>query len=373
LAQLYINLLNYNSNKLAGTAYYFKRIVRNLDFNAINWNKVEKVVIFSNRKINVLELFGFMPSEKIHVMILPYAHNFLLRILYEQFIIPLLLINKRGLFYSPTPAVPLLLSFINKRMSIIPTVHDMIPFIIKNKYGILRGAYVRFISKFSAKFSSAVLTVSEYSKTDICRICNISEKKVTVVYNFIPELTYEVSLKSDPFFITVCTIEPGKNIENMILGFERFIKSDPKYLNYKYVIVGQLGWDFQSIFRLVASLKLDDIVQFTGYISEHEKNNLIKKCAGMLYLSKYEGFGIPPLEAMYFGKISIVSNTSSLPEVVGNAGIIQDPDDVNLLAENLKAILDSSGHYKIHIPDQLKKFNPRLQMERFEHLLLKFL
>ena len=90
----------------------------------------------------------------------------------------------------------------------------------------------------------------------------------------------------------------------------------------------------------------------------------------MVYLSKYEGFGIPPLEAMYFDKISIVSNTSSLPEVVGNAGIIQDPDDTDLLAKNLRLLVDDVSIYKSSIERQLNKFNPEIQISNFTDIIL---
>lgn len=368
--KLYINLINFNSDKLAGVGYFFKRIISNLDLDGEKWDGFEEIIILSNKQVDPLKLFNFKKSAKIRVINSPYASNFLIRIFYEQLILPFLLIRKKGVFFSPTPAIPLLIKVFNKQLITIPTIHDMIPFKIKNKYSLLRGIYVRFISVMSAKVATKIITVSEYSKKDICEIANVSRSKVNVVYNFIPELTPWKSDNKKPYLVTICTIEPGKNIENMLKGFKMFI-SDDRYSHFKYKIIGQFGWQFNSVLFLAKDLNIEGNVEFLGYLNDSEKNRILKESSGMIYLSKYEGFGIPPLEAMYFNKVSIVSNNSSLPEVVGNAGIAQDPDDISQLMINLRLLVEEPEKYSINIPNQLLKFDPTSQISRFESLLLE--
>ncbi len=367
---LSINLLNFNSDKLAGVGYFFKRIASNIDFNDSKWKVFDEIVILSNTKVDCIELFGFKKSEKIKVVKVPLVHNFLFRIAFEQLILPFWLFKEKNVFYSPTPSIPLFAKVINSKNILISTIHDMIPFKVKNKYSFFRSIYVKLISNKSAQVSDKVITVSEFSKKDIAEITKIKLSKIEVVYNFIPELKHTVGNETKAYFVTVCTIEPGKNIENMIIGFNKFLKENENLVNYRYIIIGQFGWNYDSIISLTKSLGLEDKIEFKGYLSDSEKNDFIRNCTCMVYLSKYEGFGIPPLEAMYFDKISIVSNTSSLPEVVGNAGIIQDPDDTDLLAKNLRLLVDDVSIYKSSIERQLNKFNPEIQISNFTDIIL---
>jgi glycosyltransferase involved in cell wall biosynthesis len=366
---LYINLLNFNSYKLAGVGYFFKRLITNLDLDQDEWKKYDKIILLSNRKVNCLDLFSIKSNERITVVNLPLVHNFLLRIMFEQFILPFCLIKNDNVFYSPTPSIPLMAKLLNNRNVLIPTIHDMIPFSVKNKYSLFRSIYIKFLSKKAAQISDRIITVSEFSKSDISEIAVVEKYKITVIYNFIPELKYCPNNKSEPYFVTVCTIEPGKNLENMIRGFEKFLKKELKYSNYRYIIVGQFGWKYNSIFSLIKELNLNEKVILTGYLDDFEKYDIIKNCVGMIYLSKYEGFGIPPLEAMYFGKVSIVSNNSSLPEVVGNAGIIQEPDDIDLLANNLELLINNPSIFTDNISKQINKFDPHYQLSIFTNII----
>ena len=370
--KLYINLINFNSDKLAGVGYFFKRIISNIDFEEQKWNSFDEIILLSNTKVDCLNLFRIKSNCKIKVFKLPFVHNFIVRILFEQFVLPFYLIKGKNVFYSPTPSIPLWAKLLNKKNILIATIHDMIPFRVDNKYSLFRSIYVKILSKKSAQVSDCVITVSEFSKKDIADIANIDLSKIDVVYNFIPELNFVPSIITEPYFVTVCTIEPGKNIENMVLGFKKFLENNENYIHYKYIIIGQFGWNYASIVSLIKDLEIEDKVEFTGYLSDSKKNELLEKCTGMIYLSKYEGFGIPPLEAMYFGKVSIVSNTSSLPEVVEHAGIIQDPNDIDLLASNLKILVEGADKYKSNISNQLKKFNDFEQILKFTNIIVSF-
>ena len=367
--KLYINLINFNSDKLAGVGYFFKRIISNIDFEDEKWKKFDEIILLSNRKVDCFDLFSVKRNKKIKVVNLPFVHNFIFRILFEQFLLPFYLIRNENVFYSPTPSIPILGKLCNKKNVFITTIHDMIPFVVENKYSYFRSIYVKMLSKKSAQISDKIVTVSEYSKKDIIKYASVTDSKIEVVYNFIPELSFKPSHDVQPYFVTICTIEPGKNIETMILGFYRFLKENEKYNNYKYIIVGQYGWNYSSILRLIKELKLENYINLTGYLNDEKKSLILQNCTGMIYLSKYEGFGIPPLEAMYYGKVSIVSNTSSLPEVVGKAGIIQDPDDAELLRENLERLVNKSNDFIVEIPNQLEKFNSQLQILKFSNII----
>jgi glycosyltransferase involved in cell wall biosynthesis len=367
--KLYINLINFNTIKLSGVGYFFKRIISNIDFDDIEWSNFDEIVFLSNDKVDCLSLFSIKSNIKTKVINIPFVNNFIVRILFEQIILPFYLFRNKNIFFSPTPSIPIFGKLLNKKNILIPTIHDMIPFLIKKKYSLLRGIYIKALSKYAAKNSDRIITVSEYSKYDIVRITGINENKIEVIYNFIPEMQFTSNNYSETYFITICTIEPGKNIENMIIGFDKFLKRNEEYSNYNYIIVGQFGWNYNSIISLIKKLNLENKVKLTGYLEDVKKNSLLQNCTGMIYLSKYEGFGIPPLEAMYYGKVSIVSDTSSLPEVVGKAGIIQNPYDTELLSENLVKLLKNSSDLSVNISKQLDIFNPQAQLLKFSKLI----
>ena len=367
--KLYINLINFNSYKLAGVGYFFKRIISNINFEDKDWNKYDEIILLSNKKIDCFELFSIENNKRIKVVNLPLVHNFIFRILFEQLVLPFYLIKNENVFYSPTPSIPILGKLLNKKNVLIPTIHDMIPFMVENKYSLLRSIYIKVLSKKAAQISDKIITVSEFSKCDIAKIANVEKSKIEVIYNFIPEINFTSNNKSDPYFVTICTIEPGKNIENMIIGFDKFLKRNNEYSHYKYIIIGQFGWNYNSIIKLIQNLKLEQKIKLTGYLDDIDKNTILKNCTGMIYLSKYEGFGIPPLEAMYYGKVSIVSDSSSLPEVVGNAGIIQNSDDTELLVNNLIRLINNADNFTDNISIQLEKFKPQLQILKFTNLI----
>lgn len=369
MRKLYINLINFNSDKLAGVGYFFKRVISNINFDDEKWEKFDEIILLSNRKVDCFDLFSVKRNKRIKVVNLPFVHNFIFRIFFEQILFPFYLIRNKNVFYSPTPSIPILGKLFNKKNILIPTIHDLIPFVIENKYSYFRSIYVKILSKKAAQISDKIITVSEYSKKDIIKYTSVANSKIEVVYNFIPELSFKPSDTAHPYFVTICTIEPGKNIETMILGFDKFLKLNKTYNNYKYIIVGQFGWNYSSILNLIKELELVDKIQLTGYLKDEQKKLILQNCTGMIYLSRYEGFGIPPLEAMYFGKVSIVSNNSSLPEVVGKAGIIQDPDDSELLSENLERLVNNSSDFILEIPNQLEKFNPQLQIIKFSNII----
>jgi glycosyltransferase involved in cell wall biosynthesis len=137
----------------------------------------------------------------------------------------------------------------------------------------------------------------------------------------------------------VGTLEPRKNIEGLLEAFA-ILKS--RGFSHKLVIAGGKGWKYQNIFRTVSRLKLDGDVVFTGYVSDAEKNSLMRKAELFVYPSFYEGFGLPVLEAMALGTPVVTSDNSSFPEIVGDAGILVNPYDVNSIAGGMERALSSS-------------------------------
>jgi glycosyltransferase involved in cell wall biosynthesis len=139
------------------------------------------------------------------------------------------------------------------------------------------------------------------------------------------------------FILFVGSLEPRKNVRTLIKAYAEYLKVNPD--QYTLVITGGRGWLNDDIYALVAELGLERHVRFLGYIQESDLRCLYSVAKVFVYPSLYEGFGLPPLEAMACGAPVITSHTSSLPEVVGDAAILIDPDNVEELFHAIRTVL----------------------------------
>lgn len=362
-----INLISFANDRKVGTLVFTQRLLK-LWFDL--YSDQYEVFVYIQKHLSP-EVFNIPLKDNIKIIKVPKFRNSIHRILFEQTLFYRYLENT-DIIFSPSLSMPLF----GKGIKII-TIHDMIPFIDKNKYGIIRNFYVKSFTKLYTRFCDKIITVSTNSKVDIVKFTKCKPDKITIVYNFIPEdeilpqekfdeITYlnDIDLKS-PYFLTVCTLQPGKNLERLIDAFDIFHKNNPQY---KLYIVGGKGWNYQSILNKIShSSSCKDIVSL-GYRDDEVLQVLYKNCSGVLYVSLYEGFGIPPLEGFMFNKICLASNNSSLPEVVGKAGILVDPLDKEKIALGMKSLINEEQAYKF-IVDQIKKFNPNDQVAKFNKII----
>lgn len=206
-----------------------------------------------------------------------------------------------------------------------------------------------------------ILTVSEFSRQEIQRYMGVSAEKITVIYNGVDTRRYHPdytaaqidSAKSrngicGKYFLYLGTLEPRKNIETLITAYNLLKKECGGEPFPKLVLAGKKGWMYESIFALVKKNGLENDVIFTGYVDEEDVPALLCGAHIFVFPSLYEGFGIPPLEAMACGTPVITSNTSSLPEVVGEAGILVPPMDAEGLKRSMQQLLTDEAmrqHY----------------------------
>jgi glycosyltransferase involved in cell wall biosynthesis len=201
----------------------------------------------------------------------------------------------------------------------------------------------------SIKRADKILTGSESAKADIVNFLKVPGKRIKVTpfgveETFKPQSSEEVSLirkkhnLPERFILFVGTIEPRKNIISLLRAYHKLVRSD-----VGLVIAGGHGWLFEEIFREVSRLNLREKVMFPGRVSETDLPALYSAASVFVYPSVYEGFGFPPLEAMACGVPVIVSNTSSLPEIVGDAGILVNPEDSSEIAEAIRSVLDDDS------------------------------
>jgi glycosyltransferase involved in cell wall biosynthesis len=237
----------------------------------------------------------------------------------------------------------------NREIKKVLTLHDLTPILFPEMHTRETNLTWKSSLNFIKNRTNIVICDSISTKNDCIKLLKIPEKRLKVVplsadeqYKPIKnkeQINDELKLKYNidyPFILFVGTLEKRKNVPTLIRSFYKLKKSK---LNHKLVIVGGRGWKYTKIFDLIEELNLQKDVIFTDYVSDEYLVKLYNAADLFVYPSLYEGFGLPPLEAMACGCPVITSNTSSLPEVVGDAGIMIDPNDVDSLTDSMLKIL----------------------------------
>lgn len=229
----------------------------------------------------------------------------------------------------------------------------------------------------SIERSDHILVVSEFTKQEVVKRLDVPEKNISVVYNA-PSISDETMPFQDirkkfgienPYLLYVGTIEPRKNIIRLIQAYE-CLKQEAG-ISHQLVLAGGMGWNTEEILKTVNKSPYKEDIVLTGYISGVEKNTLYQNAALFLFPSLYEGFGIPPLEAMHFGCPVVCANVASLPEVVGDAAELVDPLDDVKIANGIWTVLSDQEYKKQLIErgyEREKKFTWEQSAQQLEQL-----
>lgn len=236
--------------------------------------------------------------------------------------------------------------------------------------------YPHFLTKSAARYygqideavrhSDAIIAVSQATKEDIVRLLGVPERKIRVIYeaaspvfrrledtDLMAKVQGRFGIRQD-FILFVSTIEPRKNVSTLLRAYKRLRES--YRVETMLVLAGERGWLYEEVFQLVGELGLQEQVLFLGRVSTEELVWLYNTARLLVAPSFYEGFGLTPLEAMACGTPVIASNTSSFPEVVGDAGLLVDPYEIEDLTvamwrllsdEDLRASLIEKGFKRV--------------------------
>src|SRR3984893_13643003 len=249
-----------------------------------------------------------------------------------------------------------LLPPLNGKLRKVVTVHDL-AFLEHPEYAVPElAAYLTKVVPEAVASSDVVAAVSQVTGQTLIEHFKTPSEKITVIPNGIrppfrritdPILLgatqHKYGLKH-PLVLGVGTLEPRKNHAGLIKAFYKAQASGGKGRQQRpamLALVGGPGWLYEETRQLVADLKLEKKVRFLGRVSELELITLYSMADVFAFPSFFEGFGVPPLEAMACGAPVITSNTSSLPEVVGDAALLVDPNDISALCQALQTLLEN--------------------------------
>lgn len=186
-----------------------------------------------------------------------------------------------------------------------------------------------------------ICAISGQTKQDLVEHCQVDPAKITVTPLAADPLFTPSDRVREPVILTVGTLEPRKNLARVIQAYAQLPRTMTK--EYRLVLVGKLGWNYQDIFAALPDSTLREQITFTGRISDEELRDWYQRASLFVYPSLYEGFGIPPLEAMACGTPVVTANVSSLPEVVGDAALTVDPERVEAIRDAMARVLTDSG------------------------------
>lgn len=221
-------------------------------------------------------------------------------------------------------------------------------------------------SAYSIYVSKAVIAISNSTKEDIVRHYPFASKKTFVTLlgydkkhfnrlispNDVRRVKNKYSIVKD-YVLYLSTLKPSKNVEGLLSAWRK-VRSD--FPGYCLVISGKKGWLYDTIFAKVKESGLTKEVIFTDFVPEEDKPALIRGAKAFVLPSYWEGFGLDPLNAMASGVPVVASSVGSLPEVVGSAGILVDPYNINSIAEGIKKVLSlPQGEYNTLVESGIKQ------------------
>ena len=223
----------------------------------------------------------------------------------------------------------------------IPVMHDLAFIHYPNDITKLQNAFYRYYFPKYAHKAARILTVSEYSKNDIVKQYEVSKDKIDVVFNGAKDIYKPISaaeqaqiryeLTQDiPYFVYVGAMHQRKNIDNLLKSFDLYREKGGQY---KLVLVGRKAWGTTEMEACYANMKHRQHVVFTGRVSDERLHQILASASCLTYLSYFEGFGIPILEAMKCQVPVITSNITSMPEVAGDAAILVNPFSIDEIAD----------------------------------------
>lgn len=336
-AHLLAHTRNY---RRAGVSNYTEQLILHL----AQIDRANTYTIFTTRGLNQAS-WSLPANFHVRPSLLP-TINPRVRVPWEQFLAPALLrLYGADVYHGVLNVMPLA-----AHIPSIVTIHDLSPFLFPQTFRRVNRSYLRWAVRVACRNAAHLIAVSEFTKSELMRWMHVPAERITVTYNGVnerfapptPEILQAFRQRAglpERFILFVGTLEPRKNLPTLLEAYARIARDTDAAL----IIGGGKGWLYDSIFAKVEQLQLGERVRFAGFIDDQDLPLWYAAATVFILPSLYEGFGIPLLEAMACGTPVVTTTSSSLPEVVGDAGLTIAPTDVDAMAEALLRLLNDAA------------------------------
>jgi len=329
--------------KMTGVGRYLLNILKYIpefdnqnDYFLFSYGKLSH---YEKERMKSISTINFAPRGVLQKIISPFWLNFILPKYLGRY--------KIDLFFSPNH----FLSLKKLKSKSIIVIHDVFHKVNKNYHPLYYRKYVDFFLPRAIKNSNLILTISECSKRDIIKFYNVPEEKIKVIYPAADEIFQSKDLTDkekeeyrekynlpEKFILYTGVLEERKNLEG-IIKIADLIKDKTEI---PILLFGRIGHRGKKYLR---EINKRENIQYKGFIESKDLSFIYNLATIFLFPSFYEGFGLTPLEAMQSGVPVITSNTSSLPEVVGEGGIMREPNDYEGFADDILRLLEDKDFY----------------------------
>jgi glycosyltransferase involved in cell wall biosynthesis len=243
---------------------------------------------------------------------------------------------------------------------VVATIHDLAFEHFPQTFKRRSSMQLRLTVRHTARSASHIITLSEYSRRDIIETYGIAPERISVTPASAPASFAPVTEEKElarvrdlygiegDYVLSVGAIQPRKNLSRLIAAYSSLRRTQAGGKLPQLVLVGKCAWLYDETLRTIKDLEVSNSVVLTGYVPEDHLPALYSGALFFVYPSYFEGFGLPPLEAMKCGAPVIVGNKTSLPEIVGDAGVLVDPFDVNEIACAMERLMRDSS-FRSHL------------------------
>jgi glycosyltransferase involved in cell wall biosynthesis len=322
--------------RLEGIGWYTQQMLERI----VRAHPEHEFIFFFDRPYD--PSFVFAPNVT-PVVVHPQARHAVLFYLWFEWSVPFLLKKYKADLFLSTDG----LCSLSTKVPTCLVMHDLA---FEHYPQHLKLSHRWYLQHFSPKFArkaKRVVTVSEYSKEDIAKRYRIKPERIDVTYNganpAYRKLSWEEreAVKAEytqghEYFVFAGALHPRKNVVALLQAFIKFKRRQRSPI--KLVIVGRMAWKFEELVALRETMQFKEDVIWAGYMNVDQLSRVIGGAYALIYPSLFEGFGIPILEALKCGVPAVVSNTSSMPEVAGDAALLVDPTDVDDIAAKMGQI-----------------------------------
>ncbi len=331
-----INIRLWLPGKMDGIGFFTAETVRRM----VEAHPEHEFLLLCDRRV---ELGRKLPRNARQVVLCPPArHPVLWYLFFEWAVAPLLRKEKADIFLSTDGWMSL-----RTQVPTLTVMHD-INFEHDSRY--LRPVYQCYMKHFFPRFArhaTRVATVSQFSKQDIARVYQLDDSKIDVVYSACRSLYHPLDeaqrqavrrqyAQGCPFFLFVGTVSERKNLPNMLRAFERFKARDDTGM--KFLVAGNKFGKQEELEAVLAQMAHREEVIFLGRTAQEALSQLLPAATALLFVSYFEGFGVPILEGFSSHTPVITGNTSSMPEVAGRAALLCDPSNTEQMADMMQQI-----------------------------------